>query len=256
MAVPGLGATNAAADPQMLGVLQTAAAVPLHCRNGECGAELTSICLQQERATPTHGYRYFAHDTDAVELVGIRADGSRIALLVEDVLTFSAARGYSAVRVSVAQDVLRAQGLSSVEISVGAGLTLVPEARAGEDEERLSEADIELGAGPLRRTATAIVDRDSDKAHASQLLARLIDGLPHNGRATLETRTGLWDAAGAPSAEGLSRAGVHRARAAYNACYRQTRLGDKTLRECLGRAHDGFIQELNEDYWEAVKTGT
>ena len=53
------GVNPAAADPQMLGVVETASAVPLHCKNGECGAELTSICLQEERATPTPGYRYF-----------------------------------------------------------------------------------------------------------------------------------------------------------------------------------------------------
>ena len=62
------GVTQSAADPQMLGVIQTASAVPLHCSNGECDAELTSICLQEERATPTSGYRYSLHDTKTIGL--------------------------------------------------------------------------------------------------------------------------------------------------------------------------------------------
>ena len=250
------GAAPAAADPQMLGVVQTASAVPLHCQNGKCGAELTSICLQERRTTPTPGYRYYAHNPDTIGLTGIRRDGSRVALLVEQTLEFSAARGYSAVRVSVPEAVLRQHGVASVEISVGDGLTLVPEKKPNDEAGRLSEDDIELGAGVLRQTATAIVDRDTDEAHASQLLARLIDGLPHRGRASLDARTGLWASAGVPHTASLSKRGVHRARSAYHGCYRQSRVGDLTLRECLGRAHDGFIRDLNKDYWEAVKTGS
>ncbi len=250
------GITPASADPQMLGVVQTASAVPLHCKNGECGAELTSICLQEERATPTTGYRYFAHNAETIGLTGIRRDGSRVALLVENALNFSAARGYSAVRVSVSEEMLRQHDLASVEISVGEGLTLVPQKKTTDDDKSLTEGDIELGAGPLRQTATAIVDLDNDKAHASQLLARMIDGLPRAGRASLEERTGLWASSGVPHTANLSKRGTHRARMTYNSCYRKTRIGDLTLRQCLSEAHDSFIQELNQDYWDAVKVGT
>ncbi len=251
-----IGVNPAAADPQMLAVVETASAVPLRCYKGECAAELTSICLQEQRATPTPGYRYYAHNPGTIGLTGIRRDGSRVALLVDKALEFSAARGYSAVRVSVAEEVLRRHDVAAVEISVGAGLTLVPEKKSSDETHRLTEGDIELGAGPLRQTATAIVDRDTDKAHASQVLARLIDDLPRRGRASVDVRTGLWSAAGVAVAARLSKRGVHRAKSAYNGCYRQTRVGDVTLRECLGKAHDSFIQDLNEDYWEAVKTGT
>ena len=189
-------------------------------------------------------------------MTGIRRDGSRVALLVEKALEFSAARGYSAVRVSLAEEVLRRHDVAAIEISVSAGLTLVPEKKPYDDAHRLTEGDIELGAGPLRKTATAIVDRDTDKAHASQVLARLIDDLPRRGRASVDVRTGLWSAAGVAVVAPLSKRGVYRAKSAYNGCYRQTRVGDVTLRECLGKAHDSFIQDLNEDYWEAVKTGT
>jgi hypothetical protein len=250
------GVVPVAADPQMLGVIQTASAVPLHCSNGECDAELTSICLQEERATPTSGYRYTLHDAKTIGLTGIRRDGSRVALLVEDALKFAASRGYSAVKVSVSEDFLRQYDVASLEFTVGAGTTLVPEKKSTEDPQRLTESDIELGAGLQRQTATAIVDADDDKGHASQVLARMIDALPRFGKASVEERVGVWDTAAAPVAGRLSDRGVNRAHSAYNSCYRRTRIGDKTLRECLGVTHDSFMQELNDAYWNAVKTSS
>lgn len=250
------GVTQASADPQMLGVIQTASAVPLHCSNGECDAELTSICLQEERATPTSGYRYSLHDTKTIGLTGIRHDGSRVALLVEDALKFASSRGYSAVKVSVSEDLLRQYDVASLEFSVGAGTTLVPENKSTDDPKRLTESDIELGVGIQRQTATAIVDSDKDKGHASQVLARMIDALPRAGKASVANRIGIWDTAAAPVAEHLSDRGVSRARSAYNSCYRRTRIGDKTLRECLGITHDSFMQDLNDAYWNAVKTSS
>lgn len=248
-------ADSAAADPQMLGIVETASPVPLHCANGECGAELSAICLQEERATPTFGYRYVAHDRQTIELIGIGRDGSRVALAVENALRFAAARGYSAVRVSVHQDVLREHDIARVEVTIGEGLTLIPETKSREPPRRLTAPDIDQGAGELRQTAIAIVDRDTDKGHASQLLARMIDRLPKRGRAGLDQRTGLWAAAGAPFAAKLSKRGAHRARTVYNGCYRETRLGDSTLRECLAQRHDALMRDLNEDYWAAVRAG-
>ena len=96
------GIAPAQAEPQMLGVIQTASAVPLHCSGANCTAELTSICLHEERATATSGYPYTT----------------------------------------------------------------------------------------------------------------------------------------------------------YNRCYRQTRIGDKNLRGCLAEAHDRFVLDLNEKYWDAVKAGS
>ena len=251
-----IGVAPASADPQMLGIVQTASAVPLHCANGECGAELTSICLQEERVRPMPGQAYFPHNPETVGLTGIRRDGSRVAILVEDALKFSSARGYSSVRVSVSKEVLLQYDVASVELSIDEGLTLIPETGPVADADALTESDIELGAGRLRQTATTIVDLEADKAHASQVLARMIDDLPRHGRADFETRSELWSTTGVPIAANLSTRGSYRARLAYNGCYRKTRFGDQTLRECLGLAHDDLIQELNDDYWEAVKTGT
>jgi len=156
----------------------------------------------------------------------------------------------------VSEDLLRQYDVASLEFSVGAGTTLVPENKSIDDPKRLTESEIELGAGIQRQTAAAIVDSDADKGHASQVLARMIDALPRVGKTSVADRVGVWDTAAAAVAERLSTRGVHRARAAYNSCYRRTRIGDKTLRECLGVTHDSFMQDLNDAYWNAVKTSS
>ena len=96
------------AEPQMLGVIQTASAVPLHCADGNCTAELSSICLHEQRATPTSGHPYTAFNADAIKLTGTRADGSRVSLRAADVLRFAASRGFHTVRVDV-PDAVRAE---------------------------------------------------------------------------------------------------------------------------------------------------
>lgn len=256
LAAPLFAVTPAHADPQMLGVIQTAAAVPLHCSAGNCTAELTSICLHEARATPTKGYPYTAFNPDAITVTGTRQDGSSVSLRAADVLRFAAERGFHTVRVEVPDAVRREHDLVALAVNVEKPLTLVPAAKAADNDDPLTEADIELGAGPMRRTAAAIVDRDADTMHASQVIARMIDALPRHGKAATEVRAGLWENAAATHAPSYSRIGVHKARTAYNRCYRQTRIGDKNLRGCLAEAHDKFLQDLNTEYWDAVKAGS
>jgi hypothetical protein len=255
-AAPLLLSGAAQAEPQMLGVIQTASAVPLHCDGGDCRAELTSICLHQARATPTRGYPYSAFNPDAISVEGTRADGTPVRLNAAEVLLFAAGRGFTTVQVSLRDGVAEREGFANVSVRVERPLTLVPDAEVRpHDDNPLTEADVEIGAGPLRTTAEAVVDADVDTMHASQVLARMIDVLPGRGRAGTAQRAELWDTAAAPHTEVYSRTGVHRARTAYNRCYRVTRIGDKTLRGCLAEAHDEFVRDLNVKYWDTVKAG-
>lgn len=250
-----LAASSADADPQMLGVIQTASAVPLHCSGNTCAAELTSICLHEARPTPTPGYPYTAHNPDALRVTAQRKDGSRVDLDPSDVLNFAAGRGFTTVRVSVPQSVLSDLKLAGLTVSVVDPLTLKP-SKSSAGGAPLTSSDIELGAGPLRATATGIVDQDTDTMHASEVLARMIDVLPRTGKSLADQRTTVWQTVAVPHAKQLSETGRHRARAAYNRCYRQTRIGDKTLRGCLAEVHDEFVRDLNVKYWDAVKAGS
>lgn len=256
LAVPCVVISRAAhADPQMLGVIQTASSVPLHCTSDGCAAELTSICLHEQRPTPTTGYPYSPHNPDALQVTGVRHDGRVVDLGAAGILKFAAARGFTTVKVRVPGPVIAKLGLASLSVYVANPLTLVPEKSVHTDTP-LSEADIELGAGPMRVTATGIVDHDTDTMHASQVLARMIDVLPKGDKASTDLRAGVWNSAAAPHAEKVSAVGRTRAKTSYNRCYGQTRIGDKTLRGCLAEAHDAFVRDLNVKYWEAVKAGS
>jgi hypothetical protein len=140
----------------------------------------------------------------------------------------------------------------SLSVQVEQPLTLIPGKTDADSDDPLTEADIELGAGPMRATATAIVDRNGDTMHAGQILARMIDA----GRAETGARAALWDTAAASHVSSHSKTGVHKAHTAYNRCYRRTRIGDKNLRGCLAEAHDGLMLDLNQTYWDAVKAGS
>ena len=256
-AVPmALIAAPASADPQMLGVIQTASAVPLQCSGKVCTAELTSICLHEKRPTPIAGHPYTPYNPDAVDVTGTKSDGTPVRLEAMDVLAFAAARGFATVRVSVPARILADAGLDTISIQVIEPLTLVPLSQQAGDAERLTDTEIELAAGPMRTTAGRIVDQDTDTMHASQILARMIDVLPRAGRAEPDLRAALWQSTAVPHRDKLSETGVHRARTAYNRCYRQTRIGDKNLRGCLAEAHDDFVRDLNVKYWDAVKAGS
>ena len=48
----------AQAAPQILGLMASAEPVPMTCVDGTCTAELSSVCLQQQRPTPLTGTVY------------------------------------------------------------------------------------------------------------------------------------------------------------------------------------------------------
>jgi hypothetical protein len=144
----------------------------------------------------------------------------------------------------------------SLSVQVEQPLTLIPGKTDADSDDPLTEADIELGAGPMRATATAIVDRNGDTMHTGQILTRMIDALPRHGRAETGARAALWDTAAASHVSSHSKTGVNKAHTAYNRCYRRTRIGDKNLRVCLAEAHDGLVLDLNQTYWDAVKAGS
>ncbi len=50
-----LGASQAAAAPQILAVIASVEPVTLQCERGECGAEFTVYCIEQRRSSPEPG---------------------------------------------------------------------------------------------------------------------------------------------------------------------------------------------------------
>ncbi len=253
MAMASLAAANAA--PQILGVVASAQPTTLYCADGECTAQLTSICLTERRASPSTGTPYLAYNPQVIKITGYRPDGAKISLDVADALRFSSARGHLAVWVSLPEAVLQQYALASVSITIEDGLSLVPEPRPG-DPNPLTQADIALATGPLRTAATQIVDQAGAPVLAAQLTTLLINALPARGRATEAERAAVWDRTIASLGTIENSQGLALVSQAHAQCQTTTRVGYTSLRQCLGSVHDGFMGRLNKKYWDAVKTGS
>lgn len=244
---------GAGAAPQVLALVASNEAVPLICRNGECAAEFSTFCLQPERASPVEGMVYNAVGGAGIRLVATTRDGATVTL-ADDALRITTARTHTAVRLAVPVEVMHRRGLKTVAAVIGERVSLVPEPYPG-DPRPLSEIDIAIATGPLRALGSRLVDEGGETVAAAGLANRLISALPERGRAEPAVREGLWNAAiGAGPAAREGAAAL--AREAYDECRARTMGGMTTLRQCLGSAHDHFIGDLNNVYWEAVKTGS
>ncbi len=246
-----LGASQAAAEPQILGVIASLEPVTLQCARGECSAEFSSYCIERYRKSPIWRTAYYVHDPETLTLEGVRKDGTVIQLSAVEHLTITSARGRSAISMSLPSSLLLDYDLASIQVSVGDRATLIPEPIAGARRPH-TEADIALATGPLRDAAAAIIDHGGKTVDAALLTAQLINALPQGGRASTAERDALWQVATLSE----SSPGYTLAEEGYEFCYDTTRVGMMSLRQCLGSVHDRFISELNSEYWQAVETGS
>ncbi|MDP6068974.1 MAG: hypothetical protein QGG75_17235 [Alphaproteobacteria bacterium] len=137
----------AAAAPQILALVAANEAVPLSCQAGECSAEFTAICLQEWRSSPVAGQRYLAQGGEGIRVTARLRQGDTMELPAE-ALSITAARGHSAVKMSLTGAYLHDRGIADVAVIVGANVSLVPEPVPG-DKQPQSAQDIAVATGPL-----------------------------------------------------------------------------------------------------------
>ncbi len=251
----------ASAAPQVLGVMSSAAPIPMHCERGVCSAELSAFCLQQGRSGPTDGTAYEAVDGRALVLVATAADGSVRRLAAAPYLELASVRSYSAVSASVPESLRERLGARHLALEVGPQVTLVPVASAG-DPQPIGPREIAEATRTLRPIAADIFENGvRPQVVTVRLLNSLINALPRTGggRALdLAAPAGLWGQAsgGSPA---IADADPGRARAAlvYESCRRGARyVQGLTLRRCLEASHDALMSSVNEEYWRLVGAGS
>ncbi|MCH7931148.1 MAG: hypothetical protein IH906_02920 [Proteobacteria bacterium] len=240
---------GARAAPQALGLVATNGPVPLRCFAGECAAEFSAFCLQQARDLPAPGTAYRAVG-DALSLIVIAADGKSRRLPGAEQLTFVTERSFTAVRIALPKRALEAFGAVRAAVEVGARITLVPVAVAG-DPNPQSDLEIATATGPLRATGERLVDNSGAAADAMRITERAINALPERGRVGAEAGEQLWRETVANS--GIEGEAVARANEAYGSCRQKVDVGfNYSLRNCLKNKHDQLILELNVRYWRAT----
>lgn len=248
--IPLAGAWSA---PQILALLETDGPTPLICEDGKCSAEFSGFCLQKERGDPKFGARYHAEGGE-MTLVVTNASGETRRLPAGDYLGITTQRGYTAVRISLPEDVMRELGAVSVALEIGERVALVPLESAGDKDPR-TEADIMLALGPQRALGQIIIQQSAAASGAVALTNRMLNALPQ-ARADDETRNGLWDRAIAPYSASHSTESVSRASSVYRRCLAKVEEGSfYTLRDCLEIGHDALMLDLNVKYWEAGPEG-
>ena len=247
----------AQAAPQALALVATKGAVELACEGRACSAELTTFCLQSDRFSPIPGTVYHLASDDVIRLIGTDDDGRAVALDPEEFLQFESARTHLAVRVSVPRDRLARHGVSRLEISVGENVSLLPETAPG-DQDPMTEGEIAVLTGSLRAVGSQIVDDNGERMQAARITSRMINALPRDGAdGEAAGRELLHRSIGAIDPGNASLRAQERARGAYDLCRFIVRQDSSvTLRRCLQKQHDDFIDFLNSEYWDAVKTGS
>jgi len=246
---------GAQAAPQMLGLPQTVGATPLFCRGDDCTAELTAFCLQADRSTPRAGTVYTPVDPARIVLRITRADGSVFARPAGKILRFTTARGHFAVRVSIAQATLVGLGAVRAAISIGAQVSLLPKTEPG-DTRRHKAAEIKAVSGALRADAAPLADGDRPDAVAARALNRVINLLPFGDDTDPRWRRRLWSkAVKGTQRERGSLAGLELVRKWQRIC-RGYPLRPGAYRLCLEYGHDGFIGQVNRDYWKITGAGS
>ena len=252
-----LGAGGAQAQPQSLALVATNGSVELTCDDTRCSAEFSSFCLQADRYSPVRGTKYELAGGGDVRLIGTTMAGRRVSLDPRQVLKFESLRRHLATRVSISRSQVAALGLRTVTVEVRENASLVPLPGQGVGL-GMNDFDKEILTGSLRLLGTMIVDADPTRMAAARIANRMINALPRTGRLGAEAGHALWRQVVAETTDdNITRLGRKYARNAFELCdYLVNGVGADTLRQCLQRKHDTLINELNADYWQAVKTGS
>jgi len=262
----------AGAAPQVLLVVTPTDELPLNCENGLCTAEVAAICLQPDRANPSRGKGYSvaasppvvgaksSRREDTMTLIGETADGRQVALPTEQYLRVLAERDHFAVKLSVDEAVLRQFGLASLTVQITGNVLLFPDAEPQDDNPQTA-ADKQIAQTTLRDVAESILDKRGDTLDGAKVVRSAMNALPRDRHTTASDRGKAQ--ANALRARVSPKARAH-AEKAFSTCGGVSD-GDVGgagadayygYRHCLGIMHDGLIDGVNREYWDALKAGS
>ncbi len=246
--IAGVPATVHAA-PQALGLVASNGPIELKCEAGGCVADFTTFCLQQDRQSPERGTPYQVGSGE-IQVAGLTADGTRIALDLRQSLALESRRKHMALRMFVRKSTLQAHNLVSVSIEVKEHVVLLPETSAT-DKNPHSKTEIAMLSSSMRQIGSSYVDSDPDRTVAARVLGDVINGLPERGKASNSTRQDLWQRAVHRAGPAAPQQGIDRARGIYELCKWTAGRATPNMRQCLETHHDDFIRYLNSKYWDA-----
>jgi len=263
----------ARAAPQAMLLVANGDSIPFRCKDDQCLAEVTSICLQAERASPRAGTpyepvderRYGTGRPNGLHLIGIAASGEERLLPLETMHLVSE-RDHMAVRFVVDSLVLSEHALDRLELRVSETVVIAPIWMLGDPYPHL-DGELELALGPMRATAESVLHRRQDTVTATRILGDLLNYLPRDRVATVSERRALYDhvvaARTAKAGRPMPAAALAAAQEALDACayirdeemwYQAFHTRISRYRRCIGYRHDKLIKDVNKTYWEVRKS--
>jgi hypothetical protein len=248
-----LALSPAQAAPQILGLIASATPIPMTCAGGTCTAEISAVCLQQHRPTPSTGTVYRAAQRTRITLTVMGPNGAVRRMPVAAMLDFVSLRQFSAVKVSLPEAAARRLGDGEARISVAPMASLIPVALAG-DPQPLSAGEIARYTGPLRELAERAFERDSARVDATRILNRMVNRMPEHGNAGIEEMGSLWRQTVGRDVPDETRNFLNRA---VTDCRETLRTGvSSDLRSCLSYHHDYLSGENTNNAWRAMNPGS
>jgi len=193
LAFPALSAGRAEAATQILGIVASnGMPTPLRCQDGVCRGFFSSFCLEQDRPAPQVQAEYRLAAGGGLTLVVTRADGSRMRLPADGLVSLRSEIGFSSMSISIPEARLRALGASSASIDVAPMTTALPIPVAG-DPNPLTPEEIAYVTGKLRRLAEPAFENSGKTNDEARLATMVVNNLPFDEPKTAAGREAVWD---------------------------------------------------------------
>jgi hypothetical protein len=249
-----LAAAPAGAAPQMLVLLESGGRLPLQCEGTVCRAELATMCLQPERRMPEAGRRYRPLDGGEITVAGLDPAGRAVRIAVPASARIKALRGHLAVRLEIPAHWLRRHFASLQGVVVNDGAVLRPVA-ASDDAKPLTEAEILRAKGYAVTVASDAFAANPGSVLTARISNYLINALPAGKPVDDRALALAWHGALAElpgNAEHLPTA-----RFIVDYCQYSANSGlAASLRSCLQGRQDRALEDVHQDFVDALATGS
>ena len=248
----GFSAQPAAAASQVLGlVASNGLPTPLRCQDGICSGHFSAFCLQEQRPAPSANSEYGLASGGRLTLIATLANGAALRIPGDELLTIRTRIGFTSVRMSLPEEKLKALGAVAVAVEVAPMTSILPKPVAN-DPDPLTDQEIALATGPMRRSAELPFEKPGEAADAARISSLMINLLPEDEPQTAAGRDGLWNQAIAlaTASRPLTPIGVEDARRIYSNC--EISVASKSsfnLRSCLEIHHADLMAQTNRNFW-------
>jgi hypothetical protein len=249
LAVPSDGVQAAS---QILGIVASnGAPTTLTCTGVECGAHFSAFCLQEARPAPFAGQDYAVAPGGSMTLIARTASGETLRLPAQDHVKITSQIGFTSVHVSVSQSLLAELGAASLQIEVGANVSLLPTDVAGDVQPQTPE-EIQYATTVMREVAAERFDKPNASSDAARIASVFINALPRNGPESARSRGELWAAmTSEPALANATPEGLKMAKDMYRACQISVEARSSySMRNCLELRHADLQAVSNHAFWE------